>query len=233
MPARDDVLPGRDPPEPAPENLPYGDDIDFQTSMLLYWLDEKELTYTECARRFRIKFSGETATNDTIRHRHHSALVKLARKYGLKPENELEEPGKSVTRRGQQAGHRYNTIGNKVVYYGGADPDVAGTSRGKKVSEPRADREFLKACICVWKDTSDVSFTEIQQRLVREYSWDIGANTVQKLYYQERGRVYNTYNDKSNGAKDERGTEETIETAKVNSVQSDGVEEDNPAITAS
>ena len=233
MPARDDVPPGRDPPEPTPENLPYGDDIDFQTSMLLYWLDEKELTYTECARRFRTKFSGETATNDTIRHRHHSALIKLARKYGLKPENELEEPSKSVTRRGQQAGHRYNTIGKKIVYYAGANPDIAATSRGKKVSEPTADREFLKACICVWKDTSDVSFTEIQQRLAREYSWDIGANTVQKLYYQERGRVYNTYDDKSNGAKDERGTEETVETAKVSSVQAGEVEDDNPHITAS
>ncbi|KAJ4984078.1 hypothetical protein SVAN01_10434 [Stagonosporopsis vannaccii] len=232
MPARDDVLPGQDPPEPTTEDLPYGDDIDFQTSMLLYWLDEKELTYTECARRFRTMFSGETATDDTIRKKHHAALIKLVRKYGMKPEDEIEEPSKSVVRRGQQAGHKYNTIGGKVIYSAGASPDVAGTSRRKRIGEPTANRGFLKACICVWKDTSDVSFSEIQQRLARDYSWHIGTNTVQKLYYQERGRVYDTYDDKGKGAGQRLGTKETVKTDDAEVVEAAETEDEDPSITA-
>ncbi|KAH6637550.1 hypothetical protein C7974DRAFT_389726 [Boeremia exigua] len=195
MPTRIDLTPGQDPPEPTPENLPYGDDIDYPSSMLVYWLDEKELTYTESARRYRAMFPGETTTDDTVRKIHHLALLKLARKYGFKHEDEIEEPSRSVLRRGQQAGHKYNTIGGKAVYAAGAGPEIAGTVRRKRISEPTAHRGFLKACICVWKDTSDVSFEQIQHRLAKEYSWHIGVNTVQKLYYSERGRVYGTYAD--------------------------------------
>lgn len=232
MPARDDVLPDQDPPEPTPESLPYSDEIDFQTSMLLYWLDEKALTYTESARRFRAMFPGETATDDTVRKKHHAALIRLAKKYGLKPEGEIEEPGKSVARRGQQAGHKYNTIGGKVVYAAGAGPDVAGTVRQKRISEPTADRGMLKAYICVWKDTSDVSFEEIQQRLANEYGWNIGANTVQKLYYKERARVYDTYDYKGNGAEKKQGTEESVETTAGEDVEDAVVQaEDSIVVT--
>ncbi|KAF2630130.1 hypothetical protein BU25DRAFT_306413, partial [Macroventuria anomochaeta] len=195
MPTRDDLMPGQDPPEPTPENLPYGDDIDYQLSMLMYWLDEKELTYSESARLYRLKFPGETGTDDTVRKKHYNTLIRLARRHGLRPEEDLGEPGKNVLRRGKQAGHKYNTIGGRVVYAAGGDPLVDGAARRKRVSEPLAHRGFLKACICVWKDTSDVSFEQIQQRLAEEYNWIMRANTVQKLYYSERARVYDMYGD--------------------------------------
>ena len=213
MPARGDLTPGKDPPEPISENLPYGDDIDYKLSMLMYWLDEKELTYSESARLYRQKFIGETDTDDTIRKKHHLTLIKLARRHGLRPEGELEEPGKNVLRRGKQTGHKYNTIGGRVVYAAGAGPgpDITGTARRKRVSEPSEHRGFLKACICVWKDTSEVGFEQIQQRLAAEYNWHVGVNTVQKLYYSERPRVYDTYRDTRNDVEEGPDIEETIE----------------------
>nr|GFD50240.1 hypothetical protein [Tanacetum cinerariifolium] len=77
-----------------------------------------------------------------------------------------------------------------------AGHDVAGTVRRRRVRiEPTQHKGFLKACICVWKDTANVSFEQIRQRLKEEYSWNIGTNTVQKLYYSERARVYDTHNE--------------------------------------
>jgi hypothetical protein len=87
-------------------------------------------------------------------------------------------------------------IGGKVVYGATAHPDLAGTIRPTARSEePTASRGFLKACICVWKDTSNVSFQGIRDRLADEYKWQLGVNTVQKLYYAERMRVYDAYDD--------------------------------------
>lgn len=163
--------------------------------MLIYWLDEKEITYTECARRYRQHFAGETSTDDTIRKRHQSALVKLAKRYGLRPADELEDPGKVILRRGQQAGRKYKTIGGSVVYGASAGAELAGTVRQCKHLEPTAERGFLQACICVWKDTSNVSYEDIRERLARDYSYYIGTNTVQKLYYSERKRVYDAEDD--------------------------------------
>jgi hypothetical protein len=196
MPPRQDLTPGQEPPEPFPDNLPYGDDIDYPTSMLLYWLDEKGSTYTETARRFRLKFPSETGNDDTVRKRHQSALIKLANKYGLKQDDQISVLDKKVLRRGQQAGRKYAKIGGKVVYGATAHPDLAGTIRPTaRNAPPSASRGFLKACICVWKDTSNVSFQGIRDRLADEYKWHLGANTVQKLYYSERMRVYDAHGD--------------------------------------
>jgi hypothetical protein len=196
MPAQPGLTPGQEPPEPSRDNFPYGDDIDYPTSMLLYWLDEEGLTYTETARRFRRKFPSETGNDDTVRKKHQSALIMLANKYGLKPEDEIAVLNKKVLRRGQQAGRKYMKIGGKVVYGATAHPDLAGTIRPTARSgEPTASRGFLKACICVWKDTSNVSFQGIRDRLTDEYKWQLGVNTVQKLYYAERMRVYDAYDD--------------------------------------
>lgn len=197
MPPRQDLTPGQEPPEPSPNNLPYGDDIDYPTSMLLYWLDEIGSTYTETARRFRLKFPSETGNDDTVRKRHQSALIKLANKYGLKQEDEIPSVlDKKVLRRGQQAGRKYTKIGGKVVYGATAHPDLAGTIRPTaRNAAPSASRGFLKACICVWKDTSNVSFQGIRDRLADEYQWHLGVNTVQKLYYAERMRVYDAHEE--------------------------------------
>lgn len=195
MPARSDLTPGQDPPEPTPDSQPYGEDMDYRASMLIWWCDDLELSYSETMRRYRLKFPGDRPiTEDTIRKRHILYVEKLARRHGLKPQDELEEPGGWVRRRGKQAGHKYNTINGVRVYSTAAGPDVAGTIKRRRVNgEPTQHRGMLKACICVWKDTSGVSFEQIKQRLEHEYNWNIGVNTVQKMYYAERARVYNTY----------------------------------------
>ena len=195
MPVRSDLAPHQDPSKPTEDNLPYGDDVDYKTSWVIYWLDEEELTYSETSRLYQLKFPGESGNDDTIRKKHVVTLVRLANKYGLKPEDELAPPGKHVLRRGQQAGHKYNTIGGKVVY---GDPSTFHEDarvRPKRMAEPLASRGFLKACICVWKDTQDMSFDEIQQRLENKYGWKLRTNTVQNLYYKERPRVYDMYED--------------------------------------
>ncbi|KAJ4384749.1 hypothetical protein N0V86_000351 [Didymella sp. IMI 355093] len=196
MPAQTDVIPGQQPPEPTPDSYPYGEDIDYRASMLIWWCDDLEFAYSETVRRYRLKFPDErTITEDTVRKRYMLFLEKLARKYGLKPEDELEEPGGRVAIRGKQLGHKYNTINGVHVYSAAAGHDVAGTVRRRRAgNEPTQHRGFLKACICVWRDTSNVSFEEIKQRLQKDYGWNIGENTVKKLYYSERARVYDTYN---------------------------------------
>ena len=40
-----------------------------------------------------------------------------------------------------------------------------------------------------------MSFNDIQERFEKKYHWKLGVNTVQKLYYSERARVYDTYGD--------------------------------------
>lgn len=197
MPARSDLTPGQDPPEPTPDRQPYGEDMDYRASMLIWWCDDLELSYSETMRRYRLKFPDErTITEDTIRKRHILYVEKLARRHGLKPQEELEEPGGWVGRRGKQAGHKYNTINGVLVYSAAAGPDVARTIKRRRVNgEPTQHRGVLKACICVWKDTSDVSFEQIKQRLEHEYNWNVGVNTVQKMYYAERARVYDTHNE--------------------------------------
>jgi hypothetical protein len=130
-----------------------------------------------------------------VRKRHILYLEKLARKYGLKPEEEIEEPGGRVAIRGKQIGHKYNTINGVHVYSAAAGHDVAGTVRRRRAgNEPTEHRGFLKACICVWYDTAKASFEEIKLRLLNDYEWNIGVNTVKKHYYAERARVYDTFN---------------------------------------
>lgn len=207
MPLRSDLTPGQEPPDPSPHNLPYGDTVDYKTSMLIYWLDEQELTYSEAARLYRLKFRGETASDDTLRKKHIDTLQSLAMKYGLRPEDDVEKPGKKVLRRGQQSGRRYSSIGSRNFDTTAATPQVNGDSSTqvhlKRVTQPSASRGFLTACICVWKDTMDASFDQIQQRLASEFGWELGTNTVQKLYYSERTRVYNVHETLGKAIEDE------------------------------
>ena len=158
--------------------------------------DDLELAYSETVRRYKTQFPDErTITEDTVRKRHILYLEKLARKYGLKPDEEIEEPGGRVAIRGKQVGHQYNTINSVHVYSAAAGHDVAGKPRRRRAgNEPTEHRGFLKACICIWHDTAKASFEEIKLRLGNEYGWNIGANTVQKIFYAERARVYDTFN---------------------------------------
>ncbi|KAF3049235.1 hypothetical protein E8E11_007835 [Didymella keratinophila] len=196
MPARIDVTPGEPPPEPTPDSYPYDEDIDYRPSYLIWLCDDLELAYSETVRRYKTQFRDErTVTEDTVRKRHILYLEKLARKYGLKPDEEIEEPGGRVAIRGKQVGHQYNTINGVHVYSAAAGHDVAGKPRRRRTgNEPTKHRGFLKACICVWHDTATASFEEIKLRLENEYGWNIGVNTVQKIFYAERARVYDTFN---------------------------------------
>jgi hypothetical protein len=196
MPAQTDVTPGEQPPQPASDSHPYGEDLDYRASFLIWLCDDLELAYSETVRRYRVQFPDErTITEDTVRKRHILYLEKLARKYGLKPEEEIEEPGGRVAIRGKQIGHKYNTINGVHVYSAAAGHDVAGTVRRRRAgNEPTEHRGFLKACICVWYDTAKASFEEIKLRLLNDYEWNIGVNTVKKHYYAERARVYDTFN---------------------------------------
>lgn len=195
MPVQDNLAPSQDTTQLSEGNLPYGDDMDLKTSWIIYWLDEEELTYSETTRLFKQMFPGESANDDTVRKKHMKALEHLANKYGLRPEEDLATPGKNVTRRGQQAGHKFTTIGGKAIYGGHADVDYNGRVRAKRTAEPLSTRGFLLACLCVWKDTCDMSFNDIQERFEKKYHWKLGVNTVQKLYYSERARVYDTYGE--------------------------------------
>lgn len=197
MPARADLTPGEKLPEPEPYSHPYDQDIDYRSSYLIWLCDDLELPYSETVRRYRIQFPDEgTITEDTVRKRHILFLEKLARKYGLKAEEDIEVPGGRVAIRGKQLGHKYNTINGVHVYSAAAGHDVAGTVRRRRAgNEPTEHRGFLKACICVWYDTAKASFEEIKVRLERDYGWNIGANTVKKHYYAERARVYDTFRE--------------------------------------
>lgn len=196
MPARTDLTSG-EPPEPKPNSRPYDEDIDYRASFLIWLCDDLELAYSETLRRYKIQFPDErTLTEDTVRKRHILYLEKLAKKYGLKPEAEIGEPGGRVAIRGKQLGHKYNTINGVHVYSVAAGHDVAGTVRRQRAgNEPTKHRGFLKACICVWYDTAQASFEEIKLRLQNEYEWNIGVNTVKKHYYAQRARVYDTFNE--------------------------------------
>lgn len=196
MPARTDVTPGEQPPEPAPDSHPYDESIDYRASYLIWLSDDLELAYSETLRRYKAQFQDErTITEDTVRKRHILYLEKLARKYGLKPAEEIKKPGGRVATRGKQVGHQYNTVNGVHVYSADAGHDLAGKPRKARAGkEPTKHRGFLKACICVWRDTIGASFEEIKLRLEKDYGWNIGANTVKKHYYDQRGQVYDTYN---------------------------------------
>lgn len=245
MPARGDLTPGQDLPEPTPDNLPYGDTENHQSSMLLYWLDEQELSYREAFALFNQKFPNETTYYESFRRRHIKTLQRLARKYGLKPASEIELPGPNVLRRGQQAGARYSTIGGSVLepaamqaasnnsgehaavdHHSGTTPQLwvqpqANThpkrqGHGKKARQPLATRGLLLACIVVWKDIEGVSLEQIQERLAGEFDWKLSINTVKKLYYDQRPRIYDvrqTVADRARQGSWENNTD-TIEQAQ-------------------
>lgn len=241
MPQRTDLVPGQEPPEPTASNLPYGDTEDYRSSMLIYWLDEKEHTYLDAAKLYRERFPGQTSNDDTIRRMHLRSLQRLARKYGVKSDSEIEEPGKKVLRRGRQAGAKYiRAIGPTAAAYAASDAQGDATATNghqgrtmapsirpqvnkspemqgclKRTTNPLATRGFQLACIVVWKDSLDVSFEQIQQKLVEEFGWKLGTNTIQKLYYSERGQVYNALgaideDDESNMG-DTETTKEAVE----------------------
>jgi hypothetical protein len=44
----------------------------------------------------------------------------------------------------------------------------------------------------VWKDSLGVSYDQIQEKLAEDFDWKLSTTTIQKLYYSERGRVYDT-----------------------------------------
>ncbi|KAF1362453.1 hypothetical protein EJ07DRAFT_107104, partial [Lizonia empirigonia] len=202
MPVRGDLTPGQDPPEPTPDNLPYGHTENHQSCMLLYWLDEQELSYREAFALFNQKFLNETTNYESFRRRHIKTLQRLARKYGLKPASEIEQPGPKVLRRRQQAGARYSTIGGRVLET--AATQTASNNSGEAAAaehysgttprlwvQPQANTHPTRqACIVVWKDVEGVSLEQIQERLADEFDWKLGVNTVKKLYYDERPRVY-------------------------------------------
>ncbi|KAF3004822.1 hypothetical protein E8E13_003925 [Curvularia kusanoi] len=207
--------------KPTPNSSPFGADIDHQTGMLLYWLDIVEMTYHEATRRYHTMFPREKPSEDTIRKKHHVALAKLKRRYGPKPEDQLEQASRVVARRGQATGRRYDKIKGKAVYGPADNADAEGSVQHKKIIEPNADRGFLKACICVWKDTSKTTFDAIAQKLRNDYNWHLNASTVQKLYYSERQRVYGMFNDSSHSDEEAQDDEDDNGNSEMEDIEED------------
>jgi hypothetical protein len=76
-----------------------------------------------------------------------------------------------------------------------------------------ATRGHRLACIFIWEDSLGVDYTTIEKKLADDYGWTLGTRTIQKLYYQERKRVYDTHWTTGDGAGSDMGGTITVKEA--------------------
>ncbi|KAF2252423.1 hypothetical protein BU26DRAFT_517054 [Trematosphaeria pertusa] len=213
MPPRDGTSP------PDPNSSPYGPTENHQNSMIIYWLDEQDKSYTEATRLFGEMFPRSKAVEEAIRRRHIRALQRLARKYGVKPLEEIQGPiGKNTLRRGKKRALKVSKIDGEAnkervkLNITAADPvrNVGGVREmaaqdtqvaQDDISQPKYARNTAsylgqghkvieKAAIVVWKDLEGLDFRDIRDRLDDKYHWSLGRGTVEKYYHLTRSKVY-------------------------------------------
>jgi hypothetical protein len=193
---------------PTESEQPYGPMVKTPKNvMLIYWIDEVGLTYADAHKQYVQKFS-ESVTQEAIRRRHLRALTKLVAEYGPKTNIDEATIGKAVLRRGSR---EPKTSGAQAMF--DQDPTIEGSSspagpvhanvgHTPKYIKNAAERAILKAAIVVWKDLpvgpegKGVSFKEIRDKLDDEYGWSLGTGSVEKLYHQNRSRVYSSISNR-------------------------------------
>lgn len=101
MPPRSTNAKGEpDPPEEG--EYPYGPTEDHKTSMLIYWLDDCEMSYAGVWYFYCMCF--DIVSVETLRRRHLRALIRLEQRYGAKPVDQIGPLGPTVLRRGRTKG---------------------------------------------------------------------------------------------------------------------------------
>jgi hypothetical protein len=116
MPRRE----GTDPP--TKNEQPYGEEVNHENSMLIYWLDEQDKSYNEATQLYAQMFPDKKPVEEAIRRRHIRALQRLAKKYGVKKLHEIDAVGKNALRRGKKRAPRV------VKVRANSPPDVDGTT---------------------------------------------------------------------------------------------------------
>jgi hypothetical protein len=185
----------------------------YENVMLIYWVDEQEMTYADANKLFAQKFpvpsDKKPIVEEAIRRRHLRALDKLVKTYGKKTNVDKATIGKAVLRRGRERNPKspgaQATVDQGSAIKGSSSP--TGPVRSKVGLTPNyvknaAERAIQKAAIVVWRDLpvgsegKSMSFKEIRDKLDDEYDWSLGTGSVEKLYHQNRSRVYNSISNR-------------------------------------
>jgi hypothetical protein len=189
---------------PREHDRPYGDTENHQNSMIIYWLDEQDKSYSAAKQLFAEKFPEHKAVEEAIRRRHIRALQRLAKKYGVKQLHEIDGVGKNTLRRGKKRTSRGYSVGtepspkvaNSSVKFGqdAAASSPAAPNFSHMPHAPKYVRDSYKAiekaAIVVWRDLDGLDYKNIRKRLEEDYDWSLGNKTVEKYYHLTRPKVY-------------------------------------------
>ncbi|KAF2685625.1 hypothetical protein K458DRAFT_430373 [Lentithecium fluviatile CBS 122367] len=206
MPSRKDGGP------PGEFEYPYGKEENWQNTMIIYWLDEEDRSYNETTQLFAEKFPDCKAVEEAIRRRHIRALLRLAKKYGVKKPHEIHGIGKNTARRGKKRTTRGAKVGVRTppntVKVGDSAANIkqdvddsyvspASTPSFKQVPKyvRHSYKAIEKAAIVVWKDLEGMDYKTIRERLDDKYNWSLGKATVEKYYHLTRPKVYGAVSD--------------------------------------
>lgn len=231
MPPRIGLVPGKVPPMPDRNNLPFGDTEDYYNSLILHWCDEHEVGYGTAAGLYNEMFPEDKITDEAVRRRHIRSLQRLAKKYGAKPADQIGPVGQKVLRRGKSRAPALSGIVAEVnrsadsahadgpgdattVTAATTAPDppqpenalphrLTAPHRTIQAKRKQKSKDFEKACIVVWKDSLKMDFKAIRDKLESEYKWSLGLGTVEKYYYQTLDRVHGTVRQHVEGDQDE------------------------------
>jgi hypothetical protein len=196
MPPRLGLRPGHPPPEPVEGEYPFGDTEDHNNSYIIHLMDEQELTYTKAADVYSAQFPYDVITDEAVRKRHIRCLLRLKKRFGLKPEDQIGPVSKNVKRRGTPRARKWSTVQPATSHNTALAPPVkraaASDSESEKASKKRKmpDRKFEKTCIVVWHDAHKMDFRQIRDKLETEMGWSLGLQTIEKYYYLTLDRVY-------------------------------------------
>lgn len=229
MPPRG-LAPGQDPPVPTPRAFLYGDTEDHQNSMIIYWLDDLEHTYSAATILYNKEFPNDRVTDEAVRRRHIRSLERLQKRYGAKPAAQIGVVGRNISRCGRPRAPRLSGIEPEKDFVAPSEEQTEGEGEVSALEETSADtsnssskgssakamkqaqrekrnyksHEFDKACIVVWHDANNMSFKDIRNKL-EEGGWSLGVPTVKKEYAKARARIWGTTSPEPAAADTEEG----------------------------
>ncbi|KAJ4300724.1 hypothetical protein N0V90_002812 [Kalmusia sp. IMI 367209] len=177
----------------------------FQNSMVVYWTDVQKVTYTRQKTMFAQMFPNERGIGaEALRKRHIRTLQRQAKIYGVKPLDQIADPGPIVKRRGKSrrkssgnAPTREKNQSEKVdagnaAFQAPVSSTKPTTKKAPSFVKQAVHKVLEKTLAVVWHDhpNFNYSFKEIRSKLEDEFGWSIGVHTVEKNYHVHRPVVY-------------------------------------------
>lgn len=183
--------------EPIAADFSEGSDSNpFKNAMVWYWRVTKNLSFGKMAAEFNEKFGSaekKPVSVEAVRRRYHRMSERLDRLktmgggISVVEEDADEEVDTTIVNRDLRGNLDAVEAADEVII---TDKDITVPAPAELQAAARIDRKMPnghqkeKNLIYSWKNSGALDWSQIRDKLEKEFGWSIGTPTVQKYYYQ-------------------------------------------------